>query len=104
MIDRKAMTLSDVARRCPGRGGKHTHPATVSRWVSAGIKLRDGRRVRLAATRLGVSVFVTEEALAEFIAAQNEQLAPASGAKPTTPARQRKATEAAVRALEAMGA
>jgi hypothetical protein len=45
--------------------------ATVARWIARGLRTADGRRVRLAAERLGGRLVVTREALDEFLAALN---------------------------------
>lgn len=101
-IDPTAMSLSAVARRLPGRNGTHANPSTVARWVHRGVTAADGTRVKLAAVRVGSTLYVTERALAEFLAALN---GPAAGEVPLrSPAARRKAAEDAVRKLDAMGA
>ena len=101
-IDPTAMTLSAVARRLPGRNGTHANPSTVARWVHKGATAPDGTRVKLVATRIGGTLFVTEQALADFLAALNAPTAPE--AERRSPAARRKAADEAVRKLNKMGA
>lgn len=101
MIDTTAMSLSAVARRLPGRNGAHVNPSTVSRWVQRGATAADGTRVKLAAVRVGGTLYVTEGALAAFIAALNGD--PAVEVQPRSPHARRSATDEAVRTLAVMG-
>jgi hypothetical protein len=96
------MSLSAVARRLPGRNGTHANPSTVARWVHKGATGADGRRVKLVAVRVGGTLYVTEQALADFLAALNGPPAPA--AQERSPAARRKAADEAVRRLNVMGA
>jgi Protein of unknown function (DUF1580) len=67
--------LPQAARRLPPfRAGRPVSPATVWRWVVEGVKLLDGRRVRLEALRLGGRWITSVEALARFAAAQTPRL------------------------------
>jgi hypothetical protein len=45
--------------------------STIRRWAARGLRTPDGRRVRLAAERLGGRLVVTREALDAFLAALN---------------------------------
>ncbi|QJW98517.1 hypothetical protein [Frigoriglobus tundricola] len=101
-IDPAAMSLSAAARRLPGRNGTHANPSTVARWVHKGATGADGARVKLVAIRLGGTLYVTEQALADFLAALNGP--PAADVPPRSPAARRKAADEAVRKLNAMGA
>jgi hypothetical protein len=101
-IDTTAMSLSAVARRLPGRNGTHANPSTVARWVHKGATGADGTRVKLAAVRVGGTLYVTEQALADFLAALNGR--PAPEVPQRSPAARRKAADEAVRKLDAMGA
>ena len=109
MIDLNAMSLSAVARRLPGRDGGHANPSTVCRWVHKGATAADGTRVKLGAVRVGSTLFVTEQALADFIAALNGPGDPGTAARapevpPRSPNARRKAADEAVRKLTEMGA
>ncbi len=101
-IDQTAMSLSAVARRLPGRSGGRANPSTVARWVHKGATAADGQRVKLAAVRVGGTLYVTERALADFLAALNGPTAPE--AQQRSPAARRKAADEAVRKLDEMGA
>jgi myo-inositol catabolism protein IolC len=102
MIDTRAMNLSTVARKMPGRNG-HASIAAVSRWVSHGVQMPDGRRVRLRAVRIGQCVYVTPEALESFLAEMNPER-PDNVVREQPPAVRRRYVDAACRQLEAMGA
>ena len=101
-IDTTAMSLSAVARRLPGRNGTHANPSTVARWVHKGATATDGTRVKLVAIRIGGTLYVTEQALADFLAALNGPAAPEMPQR--SPAARRKAADDAVRRLNEMGA
>jgi hypothetical protein len=101
-IDTTAMSLSAVARRLPGRDGAHVNPSTVARWVHKGATGADGTRVKLAAVRVGSTLYATERALAEFLDALNGQ--PTEVVQPRSPGARRKAAADAVRKLAEMGA
>jgi hypothetical protein len=46
--------LPAAARHLPPyRGGRPVNPVTLWRWITTGVQLTDGRRVRLEAVRLG---------------------------------------------------
>ena len=102
-IEEQRITLSQAASRYPGsRGAARLHPATLTRHILRGVRALDGRSVRLEAERLGCRWFTSEAALQRFAAAL--------GADPTpeTPPRsedaQSKASAAAGKRLEKMGA
>lgn len=64
------LTVTQVCNRVPGaRGAKRLHPATVTRWILSGCPARDGKRIRLPATRAGSRWLVRPEDLANFFTA-----------------------------------
>lgn len=64
------LTVSQVCRRLPGaRGAEHVRPSTVTRWILSGCPARDGKRVRLPATRAGSRWLVRPDDLVAFFAA-----------------------------------
>jgi hypothetical protein len=79
-IDRETLlTLAQAARlRPPGRQGRPTHPSTIYRWISRGV-----RGCKLEAIRLGGTLYTSREALQRFA----ERLTGAAGppATPTNP-------------------
>ena len=74
------LTVSQVCERVPGaRGARRLHPATVTRWILSGCPARDGKRVRLPATRAGSRWLVRPEDLDNFftaLAAETPSLPP----------------------------
>jgi hypothetical protein len=70
MSDELPQTVSQICSRLPGaRGAWRVSPATVTRWISVGCPARDGRCVRLAATRCGGRWLVFQSDLEAFFAA-----------------------------------
>jgi len=65
MIDMKCETLVTLAAaarlRPPGRNGRPTHPSTIFRWTTRGV-----RGCRLEAVRLGAATYTSVEALQRF--------------------------------------
>jgi hypothetical protein len=63
--------LLAAARKFPSyRNGRPVSASTIFRWISAGVRLSDGRRIRLEACRVGGRWLTSEAALARFVAAQ----------------------------------
>jgi hypothetical protein len=104
--DSELLSIAQVVSRLPGsRGARRVHPATVTRWILAGCPARDGRRVKLAATRAGSRWLVSEYDLHVFFAAlavDPDSAPPAPTPRTTTAGR--KASERAAAELEARGA
>jgi hypothetical protein len=46
------------------------HPATLTRWILAGVPLPDGSRLKLRAVRVGAKWMTRQDWIQEFIAAQ----------------------------------
>src|SRR5215470_1017100 len=91
------LSLPQAARRFPPyRQDRPVNPSTVWRWISAGVKLPDGRRVKLGAVRLSGRWLTSIEAIERFIAAQTPAPADdtASPAARTAGQRQRAAARA----------
>lgn len=97
------LTVSQVCSNLPGaRGAKRLHPATVVRWITSGCPTRDGRRVRLRATRCGSRWLVDPDDLETFFAALAAD--PAEADPLRSPTERIHAAEAAGKELEAIGA
>ena len=83
------------------------HPATVTRHILRGVKLRDGSTVKLAALRTPGGWLVTAEAVDEFISAiTRDRCGDPTAPTPDEhrpPAFRRRAVEAAERELERAG-
>jgi hypothetical protein len=104
--DPELLTITQVVAKLPGsRGASRVHPATVTRWILVGCPARDGRRVKLAATRAGTRWLVREadlQAFFETLAADPTSAAPPPA--PRTPSARGKASALAGQQLERMGA
>jgi len=105
------LSLPQAARRFPPyRRGRPVNPSTVWRWISSGVKLSGGRRVKLGAVRLSGRWLTSVEALARFIEAQTPDLGNgaslAADAAPETPRaenQRRRRSEKAGAKLKALG-
>jgi hypothetical protein len=63
-----AINLAVAARLIPSvRGEKHVHPATLTRWILRGIRLRDGAILKLVAQRFPGGWVTTREDLDAFV-------------------------------------
>ena len=56
------LTLSQAARKLPGRPAA----GTLWRWCRRGLKVRDGRHVRLRHVRIGGRLYTTLDWIEEF--------------------------------------
>jgi hypothetical protein len=75
----RQLPLAALARSLPpGRNERPVHVSTLVRWIVDGVRLPDGRRLRLEARRLGHRWVSSLEALDRFVAAQTAAAAPAS--------------------------
>lgn len=64
------LTFAQVAALFPaGRGNRPVHVKTVARWADAGVRLRDGRVVKLEVFQLGQRRLCTQKAVRRFVAA-----------------------------------
>src|SRR5947209_5991282 len=80
------LRLADVGQHLPpGRNGKRPSLSCVLRWVLDGVRLDDGRRVRLEAVRVGGKWVTSIEALERFAAAQTPRLDDTPAPAPRTP-------------------
>jgi hypothetical protein len=99
------LPLAAAARLVPaGRGGKKTHLSTLVRWITQGVRLPDGKVVRLEAVRLGSRWVTSREALQRFAEALTPQLdGQASEAATRAPSARQRASERAAAELEKVG-
>jgi Protein of unknown function (DUF1580) len=65
----KSLGLSGVAGMFPVRGGRSLNPSTIYRWITLGVKLPGGARLRLEAVRVGHRLLTSMPAVERFIAA-----------------------------------
>ena len=62
------MSMTEAARLFPSsKGDLPTHPSTVSRWLTTGVKVADNRFIRLEAIRFPSGWKVTREAIDVFL-------------------------------------
>ncbi len=98
------LSLTQAARRIPSnRGGRPVHTSCLLRWVRSGIRLTDGRTIRLEAARLAGRWLTTESAIARFLAAQTPHFETAPAFTLRTPTQRRRASERAARELSKIG-
>ena len=103
ILDEGAVGLSELARLVGRfRGGRQTSPSTLTRWILEGVRLPDGKVLKLEAVRIHSRWMSSRPRLIEFI--ERQQPTPAPVAPPRSPAARRKAAEAAAKLLEAAGA
>lgn len=96
--------MSGIARLCGSyRAGKPTHPSTVCRWAKQGVRLTDGRTVRLEAVSLNGRLVSSRAAFVRFLAAQQSLPAEATAANVRSPAQRQRASEQAKKELERLG-
>jgi hypothetical protein len=63
------VTPAQIGRKCPeNRPGVSVSPTTVVRWITEGVRLRAGGRLKLPATRYPGGWRIAEEDFAQFIA------------------------------------
>ncbi len=87
------------------RGGQPTSPATLFRWCIQGVKLPDGRRVRLEHIRIGTRLMTSRAACIRFLEAQQSDPTDSASTPPrVSPPKQRCRAEAAGRKLVERGA
>lgn len=97
--------LSQVARRFPpNRNDRPVHVATITRWITSGVLLSDGSRLKLDAKRLPGRWVVTDDAVTKFI----DRLTTDRTGQPTPPpvstsVARRRASERADRELDKIG-
>jgi hypothetical protein len=107
MIDlaiEKTFPLSQASKFLPSaRKGRPVSLSCLLRWVLDGVKLKDGRRIRLEALRLGGKWVTSMEAIQRFAEAQTPTLEFRRQTLPQSPVRRRKAAERAAKELERIG-
>jgi len=87
------------------RGGRPAHPSTVTRYTHEGVKLADGRVVKLETLRLGSRLMTSRAAVVRFLAAQQGEQGEQDDTPPmsSTPAARNRAQAAASAELDALG-
>jgi hypothetical protein len=104
LLNEQLLGLAQAARRLPPfRQGKPINPSTIFRWITEGVNVPGGLRVRLEAVRLGGRWLTSAEALERFAARQTPTLMDAPQPNPRTAVARRRASEAAARELDRIG-
>jgi hypothetical protein len=101
------ISLPQAARMLPAfRGNGRTSPTTLWRWISAGVRLPTGERLRLEGIRIGGRWLTTVEAITRFAKRQTDirEPPPESGRVPgfRTPEQRRRAVMRAGERLKEM--
>src|SRR5262245_30432403 len=95
-------TLANIRRFLPAttRAGKPPHPSVIYRWITRGLKAKDGSVVRLEALVCGGAICTSREAVERFFA----ELTARSGLPVASPAvLSRREREQTSRELKALG-
>jgi hypothetical protein len=67
LANERQIGLRGAAKLIPSyREGKPTHVSTILRWITKGVRLSNGERVRLEGARLGGRWITSIEALGRF--------------------------------------
>jgi hypothetical protein len=108
LLGEQLLSLSQAARRIPAyRGSRGCNPSTIFRWITNGIKLPDGRLLRMEALRLANRWITSVEAVDRFLIVQHESFAPRADlhthAPARTPAQRQRAAQQAAARLEDLG-
>jgi hypothetical protein len=85
------------------RGGRSTHPSTVTRWMLSGVRLPDGRTLRLEHIRVANRLMTSRPALIRFLAAQQTPASIPDVEPPRSPTVRRRANETAKAELARLG-
>jgi hypothetical protein len=104
IVNEATMPLSHAGRLLPPyRYGRPVSLSCVLRWVLDGVKLPDGRRVRLEAIRLGGRWLTSREALQRFAEAQTPNPDLSTQELPRTQTSRRRASDRAAKELDRIG-
>jgi hypothetical protein len=77
------------------RRGRVTHPSTLVRWMLDGIRLTDGRQLKLEHIRVSNRLMTSRAALVRFLAAQQVPGSFPGAEPPRTPSDRRRANDRA---------
>jgi hypothetical protein len=104
LIDEGLIGVAETSRLLGTfRAGRPCHPSTVVRWMLDGIKLGDGRRLRLEHIRITDRLMTSKRALLRFLAAQQDPSSIPDSTSPRSPAERRRAHAKAEAELKATG-
>jgi hypothetical protein len=100
------LSLAGAAKLFPSyRAGRPVNPTCIWRWARAGVRLSDGRTVRLEVSKVAGRWLTSTQAVERFIAAQQAPHASDAGAPaaPRTPRARQRAAERAGAELAKVG-
>ena len=101
--DGHALGMAAAARLVPGVAGGTANASTVFRWATTGVKLPDGRKLKLESVRIGHRIVTSGPALERFILQTTESYNPAPTPAPRSPAARQRASDRAAKELERIG-
>jgi hypothetical protein len=85
------------------RKRRGTHPSTIVRWMVDGVRLSDGRTLKLEHIRVSNRLMTSRAALIRFLAAQQEPCVPPTIEPPRSPAERLRSNARAEAELERLG-
>jgi hypothetical protein len=96
--------LAAAARAFPGfRGAGTIAPSTIFRWITKGVTIPSGNRVRLEAARLGHRWVTSKEALARFAEVLTAAALPTGDVAIRSPSVRQRDNDRAEKELDEMG-
>lgn len=104
LLDEHPIGMSQAARLLGTfRGGRACHPSTVVRWCHPGVRLADGRQLRLEHLKVAGRLMTSRPALLRFLAAQQTPDSCPEVEPPRTAAERRRAFADSETDLDALG-
>jgi hypothetical protein len=104
LLSEQPIGMSQAARLLGTfRRGRACHPSTVVRWCKPGVRLPDGRRLRLEHVKVAGRLMTSRPALLRFLAAQQDPSSCPEVKPPRTLSERRRALTVAETALDAIG-
>jgi hypothetical protein len=104
ILDEGALGMAQAARFFGSyRSGRPTHPSTLTRWCLDGIRLRNGRRLRLEHIRIGERLLTSKAAVLRFLTQQQDASSIPEPPTLRSPAERKRANAKAEAELEASG-
>ena len=85
------------------RGGRRTHPSTITRWMLSGIRLADGRNLRLEHIRVSNRLMTSRAAVVRFLAEQQLPTTPPEIDAPRSTTKRRRENDRAEDELNSLG-
>ncbi len=104
MVRSEGINFAQAAKLLPRlRAGRPVNAATLFRWHIDGVRLPDGRRLKLGAVRLGNHFATSRAAIERFVVAQNDEPDDAPAPAPRSPGRRQRAADQADAELRRRG-